>query len=199
MQGWRKKMEDSHISQIDLGPNNFTHIFGVFDGHGGNEVSKYVKNHFEDEFLQNNSYKVGDIKNALIETFNKMDQLLLTENGIREIEEYSKISKEEDKIINNKEMSKNMEVLHDFFNDKCEEEKEIITAMNVGCTANVCVIDSLLNKIYFANAGDSRAVLCKDGIAFQMSIDHKPELENEKNRIEKANGFITGGRVNGKY
>jgi len=35
MQGWRKKMEDSHISDMGLGPQNNIHIFGVFDGHGG--------------------------------------------------------------------------------------------------------------------------------------------------------------------
>ena len=35
MQGWRKRMEDSHISDMNVGPNNNVHVFGVFDGHGG--------------------------------------------------------------------------------------------------------------------------------------------------------------------
>ena len=30
-----------------------------------------------------------------------------------------------------------------------------------------------------------------------MSIDHKPELEIERDRITQAGGFIYGGRVNG--
>ena len=30
-----------------------------------------------------------------------------------------------------------------------------------------------------------------------MSIDHKPDLEIEKERIVKAGGFIHAGRVNG--
>ena len=29
-----------------------------------------------------------------------------------------------------------------------------------------------------------------------MSIDHKPELEGERNRILKAGGFISDGRIN---
>ena len=33
MQGWRKSMEDTHISRIDLGDGNS--FFAVFDGHGG--------------------------------------------------------------------------------------------------------------------------------------------------------------------
>ncbi len=35
MQGWRKRMEDSHIADMNEGSNNL-HLFGVFDGHGGN-------------------------------------------------------------------------------------------------------------------------------------------------------------------
>ena len=34
MQGWRKRMEDSHISDMNL-LNGNVHVFGVFDGHGG--------------------------------------------------------------------------------------------------------------------------------------------------------------------
>lgn len=49
-----------------------------------------------------------------------------------------------------------------------------------------------------ANAGDSRCVLCRAGKAVDLSIDHKPEDEAERNRIEKAGGNVTvSGRVNG--
>lgn len=67
----------------------------------------------------------------------------------------------------------------------------------IGCTSCVCLVDNANKLIYFANAGDSRVVLCKKGLAYPMSIDHKPELENEKNRIIKAEGFIKDGRVKG--
>lgn len=33
--------------------------------------------------------------------------------------------------------------------------------------------------------------------AVDMSKDHKPELELERDRIQKAGGFIQCGRVNG--
>jgi protein phosphatase 1G len=44
--GWRVSMEDSHIANTSL-PNNIS-IFGVFDGHGGAEVSAFVAKHFID-------------------------------------------------------------------------------------------------------------------------------------------------------
>ncbi|KAM5352546.1 hypothetical protein ACJ41O_005268 [Fusarium nematophilum] len=64
-----------------------------------------------------------------------------------------------------------------------------------GCTACVSLIAG--NKLYVANAGDSRGVLGIKGRAKPLSQDHKPQLENEKNRITAAGGFVDFGRVNG--
>ena len=64
-----------------------------------------------------------------------------------------------------------------------------------GCTANVCLIVG--NKVYCANAGDSRSILWSNKRVIALSEDHKPENENERNRINHAGGFIIEGRVNG--
>ena len=53
MQGWRKTQEDSHIASYQDG----VAIFGVFDGHGGSEVSQYVKEKFCAEIQKLDSYK----------------------------------------------------------------------------------------------------------------------------------------------
>ncbi|CAN0899518.1 Probable protein phosphatase 2C 21 [Linum grandiflorum] len=52
-----------------------------------------------------------------------------------------------------------------------------------GCTACVAVIQN--NKLVVANAD------------YNLSRDHKPNLEVEKERILKVGGFIHVGRVNG--
>lgn len=52
--------------------------------------------------------------------------------------------------------------------------------------------------IYLANAGDSRAMLCRNNAPFDLSKDHKPDDEIEKSRIERAGGFVSNGRTNGK-
>jgi len=44
--------------------------------------------------------------------------------------------------------------------------------MSTGCTACVVLVTS--TKIYAANAGDSRAVLCRKGHALPLTFDHKP-------------------------
>ena len=68
---------------------------------------------------------------------------------------------------------------------------------HAGCTATTVFITP--NEIYCANAGDSRTVLSRDnGIAMDLSVDHKPDDPQEKARIEGASGFVEENRVNGQ-
>jgi len=40
-------MEDAHLAKFNItGEDNDLHLFGVFDGHGGKEVAKFVEKHF---------------------------------------------------------------------------------------------------------------------------------------------------------
>lgn len=65
-----------------------------------------------------------------------------------------------------------------------------------GCTAVVALLRK--NSLVVANAGDSRCVLCRNGEAIDLSVDHKPEDDDERKRIEAAGGTVTAdGRVNG--
>lgn len=70
-------------------------------------------------------------------------------------------------------------------------------AIHAGATAIVAVLTGRVLTV--ANAGDSRAVLCRAGGAtLPLSFDHKPQQEVEMTRITKAGGFVNHfGRVNG--
>ena len=46
---------------------------------------------------------------------------------------------------------------------------------SIGCTANVVMVDYAAQKIYVANAGDSRCAMGRGGQAVPLSFDHKPE------------------------
>lgn len=100
MQGWRKNMEDSHICYNNLKLNEIEEdvsIYGVFDGHGGPNVSKWISYNFRRIFLRcikeaseeltkknlnkSKHYKLKLIKLTLEKTFLKLDEeMLLTEN-----------------------------------------------------------------------------------------------------------------------
>ena len=195
MQGWRKRQEDAHIAAISQGDKKDIDIFGVFDGHGGKEISQFVSNHFTKELIDNKNLN-KDMPKALRETFIKMDELMQTPEGIEEIKKHARKSKEEDDIQSkNEPPNSQMQLISVLIGQKNPESEEI--NLRTGCTACVLSVDEKNKKLYFANAGDSRVVMCKNGIAEAKSIDHKPELQSEKDRIYKAEGWISDGRVMG--
>jgi len=84
MQGWRKTMEDAHVTSLDVIEGEIS-VFGVFDGHGGCEVARFVENHLVDELKKNENFKKGNYRQALIDVFLVLDRMLLTESGKKEL------------------------------------------------------------------------------------------------------------------
>ena len=69
-------------------------------------------------------------------------------------------------------------------------------ALDTGCTSNVVLITP--DKIFCANAGDSRSILVKRGNAVvELSKDHKPGNPEEESRINAAGHFVSDDRVDG--
>lgn len=159
MQGWRHSMEDAHITNLYL--TSKVSLFAVFDGHGGPEVSEFCQKTFSAALLHSQHFRHGRYKEALEETFLRMDRLLA----------------------------------HDPHAELPGIPVRRHHPSNVGSTAVVVLITE--TDLFIANAGDSRAILSmKDQSIVQLSRDHKPELEEEGDRIRKAGGFVVEGRVN---
>ncbi|XP_027910446.1 probable protein phosphatase 2C 39 [Vigna unguiculata] len=61
----------------------------------------------------------------------------------------------------------------------------------LGRGGSTAVTAILINcqKLVVANIGDSRAVLCKNGQAKQLSVDHEPSVESED--IKNRGGFVS--------
>ncbi|KAL0323734.1 UNVERIFIED_CONTAM: putative protein phosphatase 2C 6 [Sesamum calycinum] len=75
---------------------------------------------------------------------------------------------------------------------------EPVAPETVGSTAVVAIVCS--SHIIVANCGDSRAVLCRGKQPMALSVDHKPNREDEYARIEAAGGKViqwNGHRVFG--
>jgi len=101
MQGWRKSMEDAHVSMVNISPplrspegsrtsdndsgsiavNDEARavavkVFAVFDGHGGQEVAKFCRKHMVSVLVERDGWKKGNVGDALIQTFHELDRMI---------------------------------------------------------------------------------------------------------------------------
>lgn len=179
--GHRQTMEDAcaivqnlNIYNIPtLGPQSF---FGVFDGHGG---------HMASQFLSQNLH------------INIIEGLLSVYNDTRRFVEQSSID-----TIDNNEIDYSMldtlisTTLKNVFLETDNTFLNTSENSNHGSTATTALL--LGNRVYCANVGDSRTLLCRNFSAYALSQDHKPSREDEAKRIKDAGGFIINNRVMGE-
>uniref|UniRef100_A0A7N0TC78 protein-serine/threonine phosphatase n=1 Tax=Kalanchoe fedtschenkoi TaxID=63787 RepID=A0A7N0TC78_KALFE len=195
MQGWRSEMEDAHSAILDL--NGSTSFFGVFDGHGGKVAAKFCAKYLHQQVLKTDSYAAGDLGTSLQKAFLRMDEMMCGQRGWRELaalgDKINKVSGLIEGLIWSPRGGNGTAPVDDWAAE--EGPHSDFTGPSCGCTACVAIIKE--NKLVVANAGDSRCVISRNGQAYNLSLDHKPELEVERRRILKAGGFIHNGRVNG--
>ncbi|PRP79790.1 hypothetical protein PROFUN_12544 [Planoprotostelium fungivorum] len=71
-----------------------------------------------------------------------------------------------------------------------QEQKDVM--VRSGCTAVVCLLAKInicghkKTFLHLANAGDSKAIMCRDGVAVELSEEHKPSNPKEKERLETS-------------
>ncbi|XP_047954606.1 protein phosphatase 2C 37 [Salvia hispanica] len=175
--GRRRDMEDAvAIHPSFSGPNpNFPdgmHFFGVYDGHGCSHVATTCRDRMH-EIVKEELEAAGSSswERTMSESFLKMDK------------EVGSCSSGRDGAC---------------CASACRCELQTPQCDAVGSTAVVAVVTP--DKIVVSNCGDSRAVLCRNGVAIPLSVDHKPDRPDELNRIQEAGGrviFWDGPRVLG--
>lgn len=176
MQGWRDQMEDTTLSLLKLeDPLSDTSLFGIFDGHGGPMVSKICEQSFPLEICRQ-AKLCGDLPVALEKSYVEIDSFLQTTGSIKNMRSGASAGQNGGNLPLTRADEPDgipRENLFDF----------------IGSTAVICLIRG--KDIFVSNAGDSRAVLCRNGAAVELSRDHKPESPRERTRIENAGGRVS--------
>ncbi|CAJ0596822.1 unnamed protein product [Cylicocyclus nassatus] len=164
-QGGRKYMEDRvHIETIrnEDGSIKFT-FFGIFDGHGGHEASEYVRKNLLNNIMKSDLFDSDDDDDVL-EAIRL--GFLSTHHGIWKIvSEWPR------------------------------------TASGYPSTAGTTVSIAIVRKgkLFTGHVGDSAIILLKrsylqdnseDLVPHRLTVDHKPESEDEQARIRGAGGSV---------
>jgi len=179
MQGCRREMEDGHIQEII----DQDHLFlGVFDGHGGIGCVQYVCGMINPETGKPFFEESKDLVQILKET--------------DEFKQYVREGKQDINLLE-KAITNTFIQIDKQMKDYLEKSENHFKAYTFGgCTG--CVVMVTPGFILCANAGDSRATMSLIGSKqIELSNDHKPENEEELNRIISAGGYVQNGRVDG--
>ena len=167
--GKTKTNQDSFVIKTNINKIKDFNMFGVLDGHGpdGHFVSEFVSELIPSQIINHPEIKTLTNTEAI----------------------YKKLKEKKYKIINQAYVS----------TDKQLKTMEFDVSES-GCTC--CLIIHIGNHIICANTGDSRAILVYDhanGInkkdvnyldVIPLSIDFKPEIPEETQRIERAGGEV---------
>jgi len=189
-------------------PVENTSIFAVFDGHGGTIAAEYSAKHFPRvlsrrpkfveyaKMLEKTAQKKAsgdsnDQKNETTEkeaVFDDSATLNLLKDALRDA--FMELDREFLLYIVNGPSS------NDFESPETEENKINREKDESGTTAVVVILTP--DWIVCSNAGDSRSIYSKELKKFtELSFDHKPDDQKERDRIENAGGYVSGGRVDG--
>lgn len=203
VQGWKTQMEDYYFYSIDIIPNTNKKIdiFGIFDGHNGPEIAKYVSSNFLNVLLNNNSFKEEKYIESLKETFIEIDNSLNTDKVKQELIKISEEFKlnENETILEINKTCGNGEKLSEKEIDQINCIKNIINPRNLldynisyfsGCSGIVLLI--INDKIYIANAGNCRCIPIDENLEVIKEKTNKLHYindEDEKKRIDNSRAF----------
>ncbi|KAL6008120.1 hypothetical protein ACLOJK_033626 [Asimina triloba] len=167
---------DQHLSL------STAHFFGVYDGHGGAQVANYCRERVHLALVE----EVENLQDG--EGCGSSDWHSQWEKAFTNC--FLKVDAEVGGRVGRGGVGSK--------GDASEERLEPIAPETVGSTAVVAVVCA--SHIIVANCGDSRAVLCRGKEPLPLSVDHKPNREDEYERIEAAGGKViqwNGHRVFG--
>lgn len=192
LQGWRQAMEDAHVTNMAFSPkpsktSGSWGLFAVFDGHAGAGVSKRCR-------LVLPALVQSSIDDASVE---------------KSAEEVAGIDFE--KGLTAQQASVGNDVAHllapivpkHFMHEAYLHLDESLRKNHDGSGSTAVTVIRTDTAYVCANVGDSRALLVREGASpsqievIDLSVDHKPEDAEEKDRIYAANGTVENNRVNG--
>ncbi|OAY53177.1 protein phosphatase 2C 16 [Manihot esculenta] len=161
-----------------------SHFFGVYDGHGGVQVANYCRDRIHWALAE----EIANVKNDLSDASMEGNQQVQWEKAFT-----SCFLKVDDEIGGKGTRGTIEDAGH-----ASEATSEPLAPETVGSTAVVALVCS--SHIIVANCGDSRAVLYRGKESIALSVDHKPNREDEYARIEASGGKViqwNGHRVFG--
>jgi len=180
LRGGRLYMEDEYYVSDD------GHFAGVFDGHGGHGVSSYLKDHLYNTIqttLQSGANDTNDTTDTTASKKNYWDDKDDTQDELDDDEDDDDLSNDNNNasiVKYSKAIQQSITKIDNDVLSKTDLEHQGSTAVAIYLHEDIITNQ---RTILSANVGDSRAILSRRKKAIDLTRDHKPNEEKERNRI----------------
>ena len=189
MQAYKKSMEVFSLHNLNLiEQNKNIFLFGLFDGHNGTEIAKYLSLHFSQFLIENKNFLNGEYKQALKETFINIDSSFRALEVQIELSKYSANNTQNiaELKLNNEE-NKNISNFLEIF------EPRNLEGVNIAEFCGSCGIIILITEknVYITNAGNSKCIPINtknEIIKDKLNKEHTVNDENEIKRLKMIYG-----------
>lgn len=171
---------------------------GVFDGHGGSHASLFCKEHLHFNVMASAAFGRGDVTAALLDGFRKTEADLINEQ--------CDASRAQGKCSAGSTGHRgSVEGAIERAGGSCTDGTAGVLGTPSSATSNssgCCGSTALLMLLYaecmhLAWLGDCRAVLCNQGRAVQLTVDHSLKDAHERARALSEGGVVDGNRLGG--
>lgn len=197
-QGKKGTNQDAMVVWENFGPRSDSVFCGVFDGHGpyGHMVAKKVRDHLPlklSAHLEVNLTSEDVLKEISLNTAGSMNS---EDISFVSADEESRASVDLDESLKHPEMFQIMK--ESFLKAFKVMDRELRMHTNIDCFCSGTTAVTLIKQgqnLVVGNVGDSRAILGtrdKDDslVAVQLTVDLKPNLPAEAERIRKCKGRV---------
>eukprot|EP00929_Paragymnodinium_shiwhaense_P057760 TRINITY_DN28915_c0_g1_i1.p1 TRINITY_DN28915_c0_g1~~TRINITY_DN28915_c0_g1_i1.p1 ORF type:complete len:459 (-),score=108.96 TRINITY_DN28915_c0_g1_i1:208-1530(-) len=201
MQGFRCEMEDAHCSCLQLEDHPDVAFFGVYDGHAGSAVSKYLAEHLHvhvNESLKDRACSSSGPK----ATASDLSQEDLDDCLRKAVVKFDMLVCQQPFRSNGSTcvfaLLRRLRPPANGSHEGQNGEKKAASADKAKATTSGGGGGGDSWEVVAVNVGDSRAMVVRaDGSFVSLTEDHKPSNPQERERIGKAGGFVQQDRVDG--
>lgn len=196
IQGWRASMEDSIIVRDDLG------LYAVCDGHGGPWTAMFISDMFAILFEK---YFPSTLQMCVMKMYKKNSKHRECPNNQVELFSQDEVHSTVMSIYNQVEQKLSEKkyadgstlclcFLYHVRNDDGTVQESIKNDVNIETNLH----NLAKRKLLTAHLGDARALIMRtNGTSRTLTVDHKPFMRSEYERVHNEFGYLIGNRIDG--
>ncbi|XP_063595425.1 uncharacterized protein LOC134772388 [Penaeus indicus] len=190
MQGWRVSQEDAHNSILSFDKD--AHLFAVYDGHGGHEVSAYTALKLPDFIKETEAYKKGNFSQALTDAFLGFDATLTKADVVNILKQIAGTKDEEEENSDSE-----TEEVDNLYREATMPLDEVMAQYTENPQIARCKKEKTVSPFLKAKSTSSSSLQSEGPIALDLEDQGASSSSAQSSNVENESASTTDSKTNG--